>query len=73
MFQELESLRKYEVWEMTELPSGKQPLKCRWVSRIKYDKYGNVERYKARLAICGYSQKEGIDYQETFSPVVSCP
>ena len=70
MFQELESLRKHEVWEMTELPSGKQPLKCCWVYRIKYDKYGNVERYKAHLVICGYSQKEGIDYQETFSPVV---
>ena len=69
MDQELKSMQKHNVWKLVDLPSGKVPLKCKWIFRIKKDSEGNVLRHKARLVTCGYSQKYGIDYNETFSPV----
>ncbi|GJY94648.1 putative zinc finger, CCHC-type containing protein [Tanacetum coccineum] len=66
---ELNSISKNNVWELAELPKGAKPVGCNWVYKTKLDPNGNVERYKARLVTKGYTQKEGIDYKETFSPV----
>lgn len=52
------------------LPKGKKAIGCRWVYIIKYKAGEELERLKARMLAKGYSQKEGLDYQETFSPVV---
>ena len=53
-----------------ELPRGKTLVGCKWIFTIKYKVDGNIERYKARLVTKGYTQTYGIDYQETFAPVI---
>ena len=54
---------------MVPLPHGKTPIGCKWVHRIKYNLNGSMERYKAKLVAKGYTQQEGLDYSETFSPI----
>lgn len=53
------------------MPKYKQPIRCRWVYKIKYKSIGEVERFKIRLVAKGYSKQEGLDDQETFSPVAA--
>ena len=67
---ECESLMKNKIWKLVELPSGRKPIGCKWVFKVKYGSDGKVERFKGRLVAKGYAQQYGIDYEETFSPVV---
>ena len=59
MLEELESLRKWNVFELTDLPTGRKSIGCRWIFDVKTD-----SRKKARLVAQGFSQVEGIDFNE---------
>ena len=59
-----------DVWESVELPKDRKPVGNNWVFKVKTNADGSIEICKARLVAQGYSQKEGLDYDETFSPVV---
>ena len=67
---EMESLKEHEVWELTELPEGREPVGSKWVFKAKVNADGKIECYKARLVVQGFSQRFGCGYDETFSPVV---
>ena len=68
--QEYKSLMENDTWDLVELPRNRKSVGCKWVFKVKYADDGNVERFKGRLVAKGYTQKYGIDYDETFSPVV---
>ena len=69
MKDELDSMKSNEVWDLVELPQGAKAVGCKWVYKTKRDSLCNIERYQARLIAKGFTQKEGIDYKETFSHV----
>jgi len=68
MASELQALQANSTWTLTTLPTGKIPIGCRWVYKVKLRSDGSIERHKARLVAKGFTQLEGIDYQDTFSP-----
>jgi len=65
----ISALESNQTWETALLPKDKMAIGCKWVFKIKYKINGIVERYKARLVVKGYTQKESIDYLGTFSPI----
>ncbi|RZB63650.1 GDSL esterase/lipase isoform C [Glycine soja] len=69
MKDEMNSIQSNKVWNLIELPNGAKAIGCKWVFKTKRDSLGNIERYKTRLVAKGFTQKEGIDYTETFSPI----
>ncbi|GKB57571.1 putative ribonuclease H-like domain-containing protein [Tanacetum coccineum] len=69
MQKELLQFKLQEVWTLVDLPNGKRVIGSKWVFRNKKDEKGIMIRNKARLVAQGYTQEEGIDYDEVFAPV----
>lgn len=69
MKEEYQYIIKNNTWDLVNFRRGKQPIGCMWLFKLKFKADGSIDKYKARFVAKGYSQKEGIDFEEKFSPV----
>ena len=69
MVEEYSSIMKNDVWDVLPRSEGKSVVSSKWIYKIKYAANGSIEKFKARFVAWGFSQQEGVDYEETFAPV----
>ncbi|CAL2246130.1 unnamed protein product [Prunus armeniaca] len=69
MKEELQALDDNHTWSIVKLPKGKKIVGSRWIYKIKFNSDGSIERHKARLVACSFTQTFGVDYKETFALV----
>ncbi|CRG92846.1 hypothetical protein PISL3812_09917 [Talaromyces islandicus] len=70
MIDEVNSLKQNKTWELVDPPRDRRVLSGKWVFKVKRGSHGEVVRYKCRWVVRGFTQEEGIDYDETFASVV---
>jgi hypothetical protein len=68
--EEYRALMENNTWTLSTLPAGRKAIGSKWIFKVKCKPDGSVDRYKARLVAQGFSQSPGVDYEETYSPVV---
>jgi len=66
---EIESIMSNHTWELVDMPKGNKAIGCKWIFKKKLKIDGSVERYNARLVVKGFTQKHGIYFFDTYSPV----
>ena len=71
MKSDMGSMYENKVWTLVDLPDDRQAIENKWIFKKKNDADGNVTVYKARLVAKGFRQVPGVDYDETFSTIVS--
>ena len=69
MQSEMSSLMENKIWDLVSLPHGKQALPCKWVYKMKVTS-DRMPKFKERLFAKGFKQEKGVDFDETFSPIV---
>lgn len=70
MNEEIAAMERTHRWSIVPLPHGSHAIGCKWIYKAKHKADGSIDIYKARLVANGYSQQEGVDFLDTFSPVV---
>ncbi|GKB99862.1 zinc finger, CCHC-type containing protein, partial [Tanacetum coccineum] len=67
---EMDSIMGNNTWVLADLPLGCKPLGCKWIFKRKLKVDGTIEQFKAKLVMQGFKQKSGIDYFDTYVPVI---
>lgn len=70
MAKEFASLIANKTWILKPLLEGRKAVKCKWIYKVKYKPSSEVERFKARLVAKGFFQVAGVDFTETYAPVI---
>ena len=69
MEEEIRMIEKNNTWELVAVPREREVVSLKWIYKIKLNQEGDIQKHKARLVARGFTQKPGIDFYETFSPV----
>lgn len=69
MEEEIRMIEKNNTWELVAIPREREVVSLKWIYKIKLNQEGDIQKHKARLVARGFTQKPGIDFYETFSPV----
>lgn len=70
MSSELTVFMRHDTWDLIPPPLTCNPVGCKWVFRVKKKSNGYIDKFKTRLVANDYNQRPGIDYKDTFSPVI---
>ena len=69
MKKEYNDLIKNVTWKLMDPPYGIEPIGSKWLFKNKHRSYASLENHRERIIVKGFAQKEGVDYEDTFSPV----